>query len=92
MGTLRHGDTPERYLGTAAAPHLHGEAGSPLGPHPAASLADAAAPAALPSLFASWCSHSWSPLSLSAAPSVESAEESAVVLCRAPPGQQQKSH
>lgn len=75
-----------------ANPHQHGEAGSPLGSPPAVSLAAAAVLAALLSLFSSWGSHSWSPVFPLTAPSVESAEKSAAVLCPAQPGKQQKRH
>ena len=79
--------TPLRKA-TAAGPHLHGEAGSPLGPPPAVSLAAAAVPAALLSLFSSQGSHSCSPVFPSTAPSVESAEKSAAALSQAQPGRQ----
>lgn len=87
---MQHAKTPGRYSGTAANPHLHGEAGSPLGPPPAVSLAAAAARAALLSLFSGWGNHSWSPVFPLTSPSVESAEKSAAVLCLAQPGKHQK--
>lgn len=89
---LQHAKIPRRYLGTAASPHLRGEAVSPLGPPPDVSLEAAAGPAALFSRFSSWRSRSQSPVSLSKDPSAESAEKSAAVLCRAQPGKQQKRH
>lgn len=70
-------------------PHLHGEAGSPLGPPPAVSLAVAVAPAALFSLFSNWGSHSWSPVFPLTAPSVESLEKAAAVMSLTQPGKQE---
>lgn len=87
---MQHAKTPGMYSGTAANPHLHGEAGSPPGPPPAVSLAAAAGPAALLSPFSNRGSHSWSPVFPLTAPSVESAEKSAAVPCLAQPGRQQK--
>lgn len=92
VGKLQHAKTPGRFLGTAASPHLHGEAGFPLGPPPAVSLAAAAAPVALFSLSSSWDSHSSSPAFPSTSPSADSAEKSAAVLCLAQPGRRQKTH
>ena len=74
------------YSPIQADPHLHGEAGSPLGPLPAVSSAAAAGPAALLSLFSSWGSHSSSPVFPSTSPSVELAGKAAAVLCRTQPG------
>lgn len=87
---MQHAKSSGRYLGTGANPHLHGEAGSPLGPPPAVSLAAAAAPAALLSLFSSWGSHSWSPVFPLTAAFAELAEKSAAVMCLAQPGKKKK--
>lgn len=77
-------------MGTAAAPHLHGEAGSPPGSPLAVSLADALAPAAGPSLFLNWGNPSWSPVFPFAARSVGSAGTFPAVLCQAQPGEQRR--
>lgn len=73
-------------------PHLLGESGSPLWPPPAASWADAAAPAAPSSPSWRWNSRWSSPASPSAAPSAGSAAKSAAAPSPARPGGGWRGH